>query len=249
MTSDLTGTGTLFEGMISLRALIESKSRPIKCVYYDEERKKSHASEYAWLGHRADESGFEIVLKTADEISAMTDGDSHGGVCAVCGERDIPRIRPADVIPDGFYLMLEGIEDPFNFGFAVRAAYAAGADGLILSERNWMSAAGTVCRSSAGASERIPVYTADSADFTRFFKEAGYVVVAAEQKESAPMWKSDLKKPLLLIVGGEKRGISRALLDRCERRVSIPYGRDFPQALSAASAAAVLCFEVARQNR
>jgi len=52
-----------------------------------------------------------------------------------------------------------------------------------------------------------------------------------------------------LIVGGEKRGISHALLDKCDGRVCLDYGRDFPEALSAASAASILAFEVFRQNR
>jgi 23S rRNA (guanosine2251-2'-O)-methyltransferase len=51
-----------------------------------------------------------------------------------------------------------------------------------------------------------------------------------------------------LIVGGEKRGISRALLDRADQVVRIDYGRDFRGSLSAASAATVMAFEVMRQN-
>ena len=66
---------------------------------------------------------------------------------------------------------------------------------------------------------------------------------------SVSVYESDLKKPLLLIVGGEKRGITRELLDRCDQIVRLDYGRDFDAALSAASAATVLAFEVLRQNR
>ena len=239
----------LIEGMISLRAVIEAKSRPVRTVLYDKEREKSHASELAWLRHRADEMGFEIELADADEISGIADGNSHGGVCAVCGRRELRAPGEDDIRDGGFYVMLSGVEDPYNFGFAVRSLYAAGADGLILPERNWLSAAGTVCRASAGASERIAAFAVSGTDFTSLFKAKGYRVAAAEMEGAGPMWDADLKKPLLLMIGGEKRGLSRAALDCCDLRVSIPYGRDYPEALSAASAAAVLCFEVARQNR
>ena len=67
--------------------------------------------------------------------------------------------------------MLCGIEDPFNFGCAVRSFYAAGASGFIVSPRNWMSAAGVVCRSSAGASELLPLYISESDEALNFFKE------------------------------------------------------------------------------
>jgi 23S rRNA (guanosine2251-2'-O)-methyltransferase len=57
-----------------------------------------------------------------------------------------------------------------------------------------------------------------------------------------------MNRPLLLVVGGEKRGISRAVLDQADQVVRIDYGRDFRGSLSAASAATVLGFEVLRQN-
>ena len=247
--SDNKKSALIFEGMVSVRAVIESGRRPIETLCYDAGREKTHKIELAWLGHRADEMGFEIKLCHAQEIDEMTDGKSHGGVCAVCGERAIPRITEEDVRPGGFYLMLEGIEDPFNFGFAVRSAYAAGVDGIILPERNWMDSAGVVCRTSAGASERMEMFTSGGAEFANAFKAKGYRIAAAEIADSADMWDADLTKPILLVIGGEKRGISRAMLDRCDARVRISYGRVFRESLSAASASAVLCFEVMRQNR
>ena len=239
----------IFEGMVSVRAVIESGKRSIERVYYDEKRAQSHKSELAWLGHRADEQGFEIELCEKEKIDTIASGGTHGGVCALCCEREIRPLTANDVIEGGFYLILEGIEDPFNFGFAVRSAYAAGADGIILPPRNWMDSAGTVCRSSAGASERIPMFIIPEGDVSAVFKPKGYKLAAAEIADSEPMWDADLSRPLALVIGGEKRGISRSLLDKCDARVRIEYGRGFNQSLSAASASAVLCFEVMRQNR
>ena len=63
------------------------------------------------------------------------------------------------------------------------------------------------------------------------------------------MYESDLTLPIFLIIGGEKRGISKPVLEKADAIVRIDYGRDFPAALSVASAAAILGFEVYRQNR
>ena len=68
-------------------------------------------------------------------------------------------------------------------------------------------------------------------------------------EHSVSMYDADLCRPLLLIVGGEKRGISRAVLDLADTVVRLDYGRPFEGALSAASAASILAFEVYRQNR
>jgi 23S rRNA (guanosine2251-2'-O)-methyltransferase len=57
-----------------------------------------------------------------------------------------------------------------------------------------------------------------------------------------------MKKPILLVIGGEKRGISRTILDMADQIVRIDYGRTFNGSLSAASAATVIAFEVLRQN-
>ena len=60
-------------------------------------------------------------------------------------------------------VMLDGIEDPFNFGQAVRALYAAGVDGLVV-RRSWETGLATVTRASAGASELMPTARSDSAE-------------------------------------------------------------------------------------
>ena len=62
------------------------------------------------------------------------------------------------------------------------------------------------------------------------------------------LYEADLKKPLLLVVGGEKRGISAEMLALADRVVRIDYGREFRGSLSAASAATVMAFEILRQN-
>jgi 23S rRNA (guanosine2251-2'-O)-methyltransferase len=149
---------------------------------------------------------------------------------------------------DGFFVYLEGIEDPYNFGYTLRSLYAAGVDGVILSPRNWMEVAGIVARSSAGASEQLPIAIAEPAEAIAYMKGLGYTVVCAGIRDSVSMYDANLQFPILLVIGGEKRGISAALLAQSDCTVRIDYGRNFRGSLSAASAATVLAFEVLRQN-
>ena len=245
-----------FEGMTSIRALLSAKmtdsphnDRPILRMFFAKESEKRLAKELSWLSHRAEDFSFPLVGVSAEEIEKMTTGNTHGGIVAECGARSIPLLSDVSQIkPNGFYVMIEGIEDPYNFGYAIRSLYAAGVDGIVLPERNWMSAAGVVARASAGASELIPLYTAAATDAALLFKKAGYRVVSADVRTDVLLPDANLKKPIFLIVGGEKRGISRALLDSCDFAVKIPYGRAFDAALSAASAATILAYEVLRQN-
>ena len=194
------------------------------------------------------EFGFEIKGISPKDIESMSIGSSHGGIVFECTERKFPDITNIELKKDGFAIILDGIEDPYNFGFAIRALYAAGIDLLVIPKRNWMSASGVVCRSSAGASELLDVATFEGDAFAEHFHKNGYKIVCAELENSVSCHNADLKRPLCLVIGGEKRGISAAVKKHCDQFVRIDYGRDFPAALSASGAATVLAFEVLRQN-
>ncbi|MBR6725946.1 MAG: RNA methyltransferase [Clostridia bacterium] len=241
----------VFEGMVSIRAIISSRDegksdRAIQKILYDKERAKARRGEIGYLRAISDHHGFEVIESSADEIDSLTTGSSHGGIIAICSERTF---SPPEICENGFYVMLDGVEDPYNFGYALRSLYAAGVDGVVMPPRNWMTAAGVVCRASAGASERMALSVCDGIEAAEMFRSKGYKIIGAEKDDSVSAYESDLCRPLFLIVGGEKRGISHALLDKCDGRVCLDYGRDFPEALSAASAASILAFEVFRQNR
>lgn len=244
----------VFEGMTSIRALLDNlkenkpNARKITKILYDYEKERSKSKEVGYLKKMASLFSFEIEATDSKSIDEYTVGASHGGIIALCEDRKYEELSLSCLKENGFYVMLEGIEDPYNFGYALRSIYASGADGIILSERNWLSAAGVVCRSSAGASERIDVYIAND-DFIKCFKKKGYRVVCADIKNSVSVYEADLKKPIFLIVGGEKRGISSKVLAQADQIVRIDYGREFSSALSAASASTILAFEVFKYNK
>lgn len=243
----------ILEGMTSISAVInspESNDRKIQRVLYDASKERSKAKELGFLRYKAKELSFELLAVSGEEIDALTIGSSHGGIIAICGERSIPSLFDtlSDIKPDGFYVMIEGIEDPYNFGYALRSLYAAGADGIILSPRNWMGAAGVVARASAGASEMLPMYIDSTSDCVDIFKNMGYKIVCAGIRNSVSIYDADMKKPIFLIIGGEKRGISAALLEKADSIVRIDYASGFNGSLSAASSAAIIGFEVMHQN-
>ena len=251
--TDNRSPSTVFEGMTSIRAVLSrsgTNDRKIIRVLCDAARTDARRKDLSYLESVAGENGFDIVMTDGDTLDRMTTGNTHGGIIAECSARTIPSLDELKTTEKGFYVMLEGIEDPYNFGYAIRSVWAAGADGIILPGRNWMTAAGVVCRSSAGASEMIDLFvTADGFEACKFFKKQGYRIACAGIRDAVSMYDADLRKPIFLVVGGEKRGISRGVLDEADSVVKIDYGRPFRGSLSAASAATVLAYEVLRQNR
>ncbi len=246
----------LFEGMTAISAVLDPAARAfndrtVKTVFIDRARTEKKAREIAFLRHRAEELGFDLQMVRSEDLDALTSGKTHGGIVAICSDRTIPTLDDGmdSIRPDGFYVLLDGIEDPYNFGYTVRSLYAAGADGVILPPRNWMGVAGLVARSSAGTSEKMPMWISEPSAAVAGFREIGYRAAAAEIRDSVDLYEADLARPLLLVIGGEKRGISSAVLSECDLRVRIGYHGDFRGSLSSAASAAVLAFEVMRQNK
>lgn len=247
----------LLEGMTSIRAVIKAfdsgiSDRRITEIFYSRDRAEARKKELGYLRAVSAQYGFTLTELSDDELNTLAIGNTHGGILAKCTPRTVPELTSlstASLPQNGFFAMLDGIEDPYNFGYALRSIYAAGVDGIILPRRNWLSAAGVVARASAGASELLPLYTADPADAADFFKTNGYRVICADMPNSVSVYDADLAKPVFLIVGGEKRGIRASVLAKADQVVRIEYGREFGAALSAASASTVLAYEVYRQNR
>ncbi len=244
----------VFEGMTSIRAIlngheINTNDRVIEKVLFDKNKYKKIAKDVGYIKAVSQKFGYDVIESTCEDIDKICIGNSHGGIIAIAKERTIPSLsESSDILKNGFYCMMQGIEDPYNFGYALRSLYAMGCTGIILPERNWMSAAGVVARSSAGTSELFPIFTSDPLYAADVFHNYGYSIVCADERTDNILGQCDLKLPLLLIVGGEKRGISRELLNKTDMLVKIQYEREFRASLSAASATAMFAYEIMRQN-
>lgn len=244
----------IFEGMPSISAVIKSielgySDRKITAVWFDKAKKHSKSKELAFLSAKSHSLNFSINFTDCQTIDSMTIGSTHGGIIAECTERTFNAVTKASIIQNGVYYVLDGIEDPYNYGNAVRSLYASGADGIVLSERNWLSVAGTVARASAGASELLPTFVGNISEAIRIFKACGYRVICAGIRDSISLFEAELSKPLLVVLGGEKRGISRSVLELADEIVRIDYGSDFHGSLTASASAAVFGFEIFRYNK
>ncbi len=207
----------------------------------------------AFLRRLAAEHEVPIRRVAPGVLRGLVTGQTHGGVVALAGERTY-QVLPdllGDIGANGFVVMLDGIEDPYNFGQAVRSLYACGADGLVLRPRSWESATSTVARASAGASELMPTAVADTPEDAAAACRAAGMQVACASTRPDGTWihEADLLRGTFLLVGGERRGITRSFVDQADLLLRIPYGRRGAHALGAAVSAAVIGFEALRQRR
>jgi 23S rRNA (guanosine2251-2'-O)-methyltransferase len=189
----------------------------------------------------------------ADRLTRIGGFDGHQGVLLEVGERrwaDLDEIlaHATDAGHDPFVLVLEHLQDPTNFGTLLRSAEAAGVDGVLFPERGAAPLSAAAVKASAGASEHLLLARMPTiGDAIHGLKEAGIRLVAADQDAPASAWDSDLHGPLAVVVGSEGSGLSGATKRRCDLLVSFPMaGR--VASLNAATAGALLLFEVVRQR-
>ncbi len=236
----------LLEGHISIAAVLEGGTRPVYELFALKETSNRAVRRVI---QQAKARGISVRHENADEIAARAGGSSHGGLLAVAGPRTFVDATELAKVDNPFIVMLDGVEDPFNFGQAVRALYAAGASALVVRPRNWFTAAAIVARASAGASERIATTIVASAlEAAEIFRKSGIVVACTAQQAAVPLHECDLSIPVFLLIGGERRGVTRSFREQADLLVNIPYGRSFRQSLGTAASAAVIGFEVLRQR-
>jgi 23S rRNA (guanosine2251-2'-O)-methyltransferase len=189
----------------------------------------------------------------ADRLSRIGGFDGHQGVLLEVGERrwaDLPEIlaHATNAGHPPLVLVLEHLQDPTNFGTLLRSAEAAGVDGVVFPERGAAPLSASAVKASAGASEHLLLARLPTiGEAIHELKAAGLRLVAADQDAPASAWASDLSGPLAIVVGSEGSGISGATRRRCDLLVSFPMsGR--VASLNAATAGALLLFEVVRQR-
>ena len=114
---------------------------------------------------------------------------------------------------------------------------------------------GPLCIISDTMPSDIPIFVTDPSPVGRprafgVWRQADprRIISIASRQDLRILGKCELKLPLLLIVGGEKRGISRSVIDSADILVKIDYAREFRASLSAASATTMFAYEIARQN-
>lgn len=229
----------LAAGRAAHRLLLSSSARP--------------APELRAITDAARRARLPVDRVPADQLTRIVGFDGHQGVALEVGERrwsDVEAIlaHARDGGRDPFVLVLEHLQDPTNFGTLLRAAEAAGVDGVIFPERGAAPLSASAVKTSAGASEHLLLARLPTiGEAIHALKEANVRLVAADQEATASAWETDLRGPVAVVVGSEGSGLSGATKRRCDALVSFPMvGR--VASLNAATAGALLLFEVVRQR-
>lgn len=236
----------IVEGSLSVKAVLLAKNRVVNEVLVDEKKMDKDTN---FILAKAYEQNVKVTKVDRDVIDQRATGKTHGGILADVEQRQYQQLQDC-MGEQAFICVLEGVEDPFNLGYALRTLYSAGCTGVILPNRDWSYSETTILKSSAGASEYIATYLSDDlANDIRECKKSGYACFAAMRKDAISYFEADYAGPCLLAIGGEMRGLSKSVLEEINQNIYIPYANDFRNALNASSAVAAISFEIVRQRQ
>ncbi len=201
----------------------------------------------------ADELKVPMREISRSRFESMTRTDGAQGVVASAAP-----LRPVDLAEllepdtDGtapFLLLLDSVTDPRNLGAILRTAECAGVSGVVLPRHRAARITPTVAKASAGAVEHLRMAVVGGlAAAMKTISAKGIWTVGLDSTGDRSVFDLAMAaEPLALVLGAEGAGLSRLVRERCDTVAAIPLNGVIAS-LNVANAAAVACFEIARQR-
>ncbi|HSA78404.1 MAG TPA: 23S rRNA (guanosine(2251)-2'-O)-methyltransferase RlmB, partial [Nitrospirota bacterium] len=168
-------------------------------------------------GTKVDESFFEERF-----------AKGHQGIAARIEPRQYADLEDLLLIPEQkgeqpLFLLLDGIEDPRNFGSILRVADAGGVHGVVIQSHRSASLTAEAVKASAGASEHVQISMVPNIKHAmRIMKESGIDIIGTDADGEVTVWEADLTGPVALVVGSEAEGMRRTVKENCDRTVRLP---------------------------
>lgn len=238
------------EGRISVLAALQARKRRFQMVLVSSALHEEKAADVT-----AAAALLNVPVKRVEnaELDAMAGGVTHGGILALAMPKQPTPFAEIlstmqEVRSGALLLLLEGVEDARNLGYTLRSAEAMGVHAVLVKKHVWDFDGGALSRSSSGAFERLAVARLDrERDELAELKKRGLRLWGCIAGVRTLLWQADLTGPVVLAIGGEKRGLSAAVREECDGFLQIPMlgaGTSLP--LSHASA--VVMAEAHRQR-
>lgn len=202
----------------------------------------------------AQQSKIQIKIIDRLQLGKITGTDNHQGVAARVITPDYVELR--DILKRAeqknekpLIAILDGIQDPHNFGAIIRSADGAGVHGIIIPKDKSVTLNPTVIKASAGAAAFVPVtMVTNIARTIDELKKEGFWITGVDQAGDIDYTGADYNGAIALVLGSEGTGIRRLVRDKCDFLVSIPM-RGKVNSLNVSVAAALLFFEARRQKK
>ena len=171
----------------------------------------------------AEKSEIRVIEGSENDLWRMARDNSDGApdILALVGRN--PSATFEEVLQSGGLIwMLDGAKYPVNIGFCIRTAEVSGADAVIIDGPLNNQVRSAAKRASMKAHRFITVFWRKAIESIQLAKQAGFRIIAVEDVGEKTPWEVDLTGNVILIVGGEREGISDEVLSSVDEVIKIP---------------------------
>lgn len=161
-----------------------------------------------------------IIVKAEDIGRRLTADAVHQGV--LLEAEPLSPIKLGEIAKDSLVLALDQVTDPHNVGAILRSCAAFGVGALIITERHSPEVTGVLAKAASGALEHVPfAVVRNLADALEQLKTRGFLCVGFDSEAPAPLATAELRRPLLLVMGAEGKGLRQKTRETCDLLVRL----------------------------
>lgn len=196
---------------------------------------------------------YNLQFVPGEKLRSLSE-QNHQGVIALTAPVTYYNIEETveSLLEEGkkpFILVLDRITDVRNFGAIARSAECMGVDAILIPSKGSATVTGDAIKTSAGALNRIKVCKTDDLKNAVFYiQQCGLRIVAATEKASVPLYETNLRGNVAVIMGSEKDGVTSDLINMADIACKIPMPGEIAS-LNVGVAAGMILYEKVRQEK
>ena len=205
-------------GIHSAREALKVRSKEeIKHLYFKPDWEKNSA--LVDLFKLAQEKSLKPEILSLKKLNQIY--DHHQGVCVYV--EDNLSFSKEKLGEKSVVLILDGLEDPKNFGAIIRTAWLMGVDGIFIPSNRSVSLTPSVIKAASGGVEYVPIEIKDSLySCVESLKQSGFWVYALDHCAKETIWEASFDVRTAFVLGSEESGIRKSLLKISDKTLSVP---------------------------
>ena len=196
------------------------------------------------------EKKIKISFVPIEKLNNLTKKNHQGIVATISPVKTFNLSDLEDAIDNNQsnFLILDNITDTKNFGAIVRSSECLGVNGIIISKTGSSPINGDTIKSSSGAIFNLPIYKLDHIkDAIFLLKEKNVEIIAADEKSENSLFNFKFNKKTAIIMGSEGKGISKSVLQLCDKTIRIPMKGKI-KSLNVSVACGIILVEISKKS-
>ncbi len=201
----------------------------------------------------ADKMKIPVLFTTKESLGGLAKGGVHQNVVGLVKETSYTDLGEIFSVwkkegAKSLFLILDGVQDPQNFGSLIRTALGCGVHGIIIPKDRSVGITPGVVKASAGAAAHLSIArVVNIAATIDLLRKEGIWVYGASGEAKDLVYQLDLTMDLAIVIGAEGKGIRPLVKKKCDKLFSIPMKGPL-SSFNASVAGGMILYEVMRQR-